>query len=64
MKRSKASKLVKVGAEQEEFAVQAQPIPVQIHRTKRERMIEAATLVTISVVASVVANVIVVLFVI
>lgn len=56
-KRSYASKLVKIGEEQEEFAVQAKPIPVQIHRTTRDRIVDAIITVTIAVVANVIVTV-------
>ena len=46
----------KVGGEREEFDVNLQPVPVRVERTIKDRLVDAITVATITIVATVAAT--------
>lgn len=56
MRKPEARKLLKVGQQQEDFAIEAKPILVEIRRTKRDRVVDAIVLVAIAVAANVIVS--------
>lgn len=56
MQKFQKTKSKKAGGEREEFEMEIEPVPVQIHRPLRERVTDALILVAIAVAAQVIVT--------
>ena len=48
----------KVGLDRDDFELEVQPIPVRVERSRKERIVELATVAMTTVIATVLGNVV------